>query len=319
MFDSRQMGGMGTAMKDLENGQIDSDSPEASGHGQVRRVAWVGLAVNLVLSVMKFAAGILGRSQVVVADAVHSLSDGVTDLALLVGVRYWSKPPDADHPHGHRRIETLVTVSIAVVLAGAGVALGYRALVTLRAAPAGPPGWVAFAAAVISIVTKEALCRWTAAVGRRIKSSAVLANAWHHRSDALSSVSAAVAVAGAAMAPAWSFLDHVGAVVVSLLILLAAWKIGRPALGQLIDTGAGEKDRTEIAGIALRTEGVRAVHAIRTRYIGSGIQVDLHIQVDPDMTVRRGHEISGAVKSCLLASTQDILDVVVHIEPHEGD
>ena len=306
-------------MTGFDGNQAGCDPGDRAVKASVQRVGWVGLAANIVLSGLKFVAGVLGHSQVVVADAVHSLSDGVTDVALLVGVRYWSKPPDEDHPHGHRRIETVITVVIALVLAGVGVGLAYRALATLRRPDAGPPGWIAFAAALVSVVSKEALYRWTAAVGRRVRSSAVVANAWHHRSDALSSIPAALAVAGAAISPAWSFLDHVGAVLVSLFILHAAWRIGWPALSQLVDTGASAEQRRRIEAVAQATDGVRAVHAVRTRYIGTGIQVDLHILVDPHLTVRRGHEISEDAKQRLLASDHDILDVVVHLEPYDGD
>ncbi|MDY7011202.1 MAG: cation diffusion facilitator family transporter, partial [Planctomycetota bacterium] len=284
---------------------------------EVRRVTWVGLAINLVLSALKFAAGVLGSSQVVVADAVHSLSDATTDITLLVGVRFWSKPPDEGHPYGHRRIETVVTIFIAAALAAVGVGLAYRGLATLQEHHASPPTMIAFVAAIVSIVTKEGIYRWTVTVGRRIKSSAVVANAWHHRSDALSSIPAALAVAAAIFVPSWSFLDHVGAVLVSAFILHAAWKIARPALAQMIDAGVSEKVRRNIRAIAIETDGVEAVHAIRTRYLGSGIQVDLHVLVAPSLTVRRGHEISGAVKHRLLASDPDILDVVVHLEPYE--
>jgi len=306
-------------MTEAANSATPAGEDRLSSPAQIRRVGWVGLVVNVVLSGLKLAAGILGRSQVVVADAVHSLSDGLTDVALLVGVRYWSKPADEEHPHGHQRIETVVTVVIALSLAGVAAVLAYRALATLRERHAGPPGWIAFAAAVLSIVTKEGLYRWTVAVGRRIRSSAVVANAWHHRSDALSSIPAALAVAGAALASSWWFLDHVGAVLVSMFILHAAWRIGWPALGQLVDTGASEKHRRQIEGLASGTEGVRAVHALRTRYIGSGMQVDLHILVDPGMTVRRGHDVSEAVKKRLLASDHNILDVIVHLEPYEDN
>ncbi len=294
---------------------------DSGGHygAEIRRVTWIGLAINLVLSAFKFAAGVWGRSQVMVADAVHSLSDSATDIALLVGVHFWSKPPDEGHPYGHRRIETVVTIFIAAALAAVGVGLAFRGLATLQEHHASPPTKIAFIAAIVSIVTKEILYRWTVTVGKRVKSSAVIANAWHHRSDALSSVPAALAVAAAIFVPSWSFLDHVGAVVVSLFILHAAWKIGRPALAQMVDTGASEKVRRHIRSIATETDGVEAVHAIRTRYLGSGIQVDLHVLVAPDLTVLRGHEISEDVKKRLLASVPDVLDVVVHLEPNGPD
>ena len=209
----------------------------------------------------------------------------------------------------------MVTVLIAIALSAVSVGLIYGAITTLQGQHGGRPGWIAFAAAVVSIVTKERLYRWAVAVGRTIKSPAVIANAWHHRSDALSSVPAALAVAGAAVAPRLSFLDPVGAVLVSLFILHAAWRIGWPGLKQLADTGASEKHRRQIRTIALATGGVLEVHAVRTRYIGPGMQVDLHVQVDPDMTVREGHAIAGMVKHRLLDEGPDLLDVVVHLEP----
>ncbi|UCG17394.1 MAG: cation transporter [Phycisphaerales bacterium] len=294
-----------------------SDAPDRdSGYvGDVQRVTWAGLVANVLLAILKFVGGILGSSQAIVADAVHTLSDSSTDVAILIGVRYWSMPPDEEHPHGHRRIETVVTSVIALALLLVGAGLLYNALTTLRDPDADPPGWIAFAAAAVSIATKEALYQWTAAVGKRLRSSALTANAWHHRSDALSSVPAALAVGGAALSPNWVFLDHVGAVVVSLFILQAAWSIGRPALGQLIDTGAPKQDRERIRRIALATDGVKHVHALRTRYVGHGLQVDLHIHVDGGMSVRAGHDISRRVKRQLLNEGPDILDVVVHLEP----
>jgi len=266
----------------------------------VLRVTWIGLGINMLLFVFKLFAGIVGRSQVVVADAIHSLSDSSTDVAIVIGVRYWSQPPDECHPHGHRRIETVITAFIALALGAVGLGLAWNGLVTLQEQHREPPGWIAFIAAVVSIVTKEILYRWTIAVGRRIRSQAMIANAWHHRSDALSSIPAALAVAGAAIHPSWSFLDHVGAVVVSLFILQAAWKLGWPALQQLIDSGAPRADREQIRTIALDTESVIAVHSIRTRHIGSGLQVDLHVLVDGTMTVRAGHDVSHEVKRRLL-------------------
>jgi cation diffusion facilitator family transporter len=163
-------------------------SPVSQQAREVRRVTLWGLVVNLGLSAAKFIFGIVGASQALVADGVHSLSDLVTDVAVLVGAGFWSAPADAEHPHGHGRIETLITSAIGIVLGGVGVGLGYRALLSLHEAHASQPGWSAFVVACLSIVAKEFLYRWTVHVGKRVKSSAAVANAWHHRSDALSSV-----------------------------------------------------------------------------------------------------------------------------------
>ena len=283
---------------------------------EVTFITWIGMLANILLSVIKFAAGIIGHSQAVVADAVHSLSDLSTDIAVLVGVRFWTAPADESHPHGHRRIETLVTALIGAILALIGLGLGYRALATLRHPAGSPPTWIAFIAAVVCIASKEVLYRRTAAVGKRVRSSAVIANAWHHRSDALSSVPAALAVLGTQLFPEWSFLDHMGAVVVSLFILKAAWKITRPALGELVDEAAPERVRENIERVALATPGVKHVHALRTRYVGSALQVDLHVNVDRQITVHEGHEIAEQVQRHLLAEEPDVVDVVVHIEPY---
>ncbi len=284
---------------------------------EVRRVTLIGLVVNVALSALKFAAGILGNSQAVVADAVHSLSDTATDVAVLVGVKFWSKPPDECHPHGHRRIEFLVTIFIGLLLAAVSFGLSYNALSTLHEVQKGPPGAIAFFAAVLSIFIKELLYRWTISVGIEIKSTALIANAWHHRSDGLSSVPAAVAVAGAALVPGLAFLDHLGAIVVSIFILQAAWKIVRPSVEQLVDRGAPEEICLGIEQLACATPGVQEVHAIRTRHIGSGIEVDLHVLVDPALTVEEGHRISEEVKRRLIDYISDVVDVVVHLEPYE--
>ena len=285
---------------------------------RIRRVTWVGLVLNLVLAAIKFAAGEMGASQAVIADAVHSLSDTTTDLAVILGVRYWSAPPDDEHPYGHGRIETLITSFIggALVLVGLGVA--YHALVSARQPHPHPVGWAALWGPVLSIGAKEALYRWTVAVGTRARSSAVIANAWHHRSDALSSLPVVAAVVVAAWNPSWSFVDRVGAVVVSLFILRVSWDVLKPALSELVDRGATRKERERIAQLARGVQGVRDVHRIRARRIGSRFLVDLHILVQPEISVRAGHDISEAVQEELLDRDPDIVDVVVHLEPWEA-
>lgn len=283
---------------------------------EVRRVTWLGLVVNTVLACIKVTAGYFGHSQAVVADGIHSFSDSISDVAILVGVRYWSAPADKCHPHGHRRVETLVTVLIGLVLTATALGLVVNALSGLKSGISHTPGWIAFFAALASIVVKEGLYRWTLSVGQRQKSSALIANAWHHRSDAISSVPAALAVAGATISPTWEFLDHVGAIVVSFFILQAAWKIIRPALDQLIDAAAPEEELDEIRRIALAVAKVHDIHKVRTRYLGSGLQIDLHVLVDGNLSVREGHDVSEKVEECLLESGPHVLDVVVHIEPY---
>ena len=300
-----------------ENGENASTPPQAAREKIVRKVTWVGLLVNLFLAAIKFTAGIYGRSQALVADAIHSLTDLTTDIAVIAGSHYWSRPPDENHPYGHRRLETLVTVFIGVVLIAAGIGIGWRAVTALQEKHAAPPGWIAVFAALASIVCKESIYRWTAVTGRRVKSAALAANAWHHRTDALSSIPVLIAVAGARVFPSWSFLDHLGAAVVSIFILHASIKIIWPGLGELIDVGAPTDTCKMIQDIALKNDGVLQVHDIRTRFISSSIQVDLHIVVDGLITVRQGHDIADDVKARILDTIPEVLDVIVHVDPPE--
>lgn len=271
---------------------------------------------NLVLAAAKAAGGILGHSQAVLADALHSLTDSVTDIAVILGVRYWSAPADEDHPHGHGRIETLITVVIGLAVGAVAVGMAVEAIRGLREGPAFAPTGMALGVALISVVVKEILFRWTAKVGREVRSPALVANAWHHRSDAISSIPAAAAVAFAMIDPEWAVVDRVGAVVVCLLILQASWRILRPAVNQLIDAGAPVSDRQRIEQLALQVDGVEAAHAVRTRYVGSDLAVDLHVEVDGGLSVGDGHAIAVAVRRKLVDEGPNVTDAIVQIEPH---
>jgi len=282
---------------------------------QARQVTWIGLAVNLILFITKFVLGFLGSSQAVIADAFHSLSDIVTDIAILFGIKFWSAPPDECHPYGHKRIETIVTVGIGIVLSIIALGIGYNALILMRKANLKPPTKIAAFGAILSIILKEIIYHWTLAVGTRIKSPALIANAWHHRSDAISSIPVFIAVTVAIFNPNFAFIDLIGALIVSLFILKVSWDIIRPAVSELSEGGASEYDRKKIKSIVMEVDGVKATHAIRTRKFGAGLYVDLHVLVDGEMTVQKGHLVSHEVKNKLLVKGPDILDVVVHIEP----
>lgn len=290
-----------------------------SAAAEIRRVGWLGLVGNLALAIVKFIAGFVGHSQAVVADAVHSVTDIATDLAVLFGVRYWTAPADERHPHGHHRIETLITVAIGLTLVAVAFGIGFKAvhdLVDRR--PSTTPTFVALIAAALSIVTKEWLYRWTATVGRRIGSQALVANAWHHRSDAFSSIPAVLAVATAMIAPRLAAVDRIGAIAVCGFILYAAWKIVAPALAQLADAGAPPEDCERLEALALAVDGVDRAHAIRTRYKGNLLSVDLHVEVDGKMTVSEGFEIARRVKHQLRERGPGVADVVVQVEPRRG-
>ncbi len=293
---------------------LNNSITEVENH-EIKKVTWIGLFVNLILSLLKFTVGILGYSQAIVADAVHSVSDMATDAAVLIGVKYWSAPPDKDHPYGHWRIETIITGFIGIALAAVAVGIGYNAIATLKDHCIETPRWIAIIGALVSIIVKEFLYHWNVKVGRKVKSSALIANAWHHRSDALSSIPALLAVAISVIKPQWAFVDHIGAIIVSLIILKVSWDIVLPALKKLSDSGVSAKETEHIRSIAMRVDGVKDAHAIRTRDAGHGIFVDMHVLVDGDISVSEGHSISEKVQDEIIKNGPDVLDVVVHIEP----
>jgi len=289
-----------------------------SAVGQVRRVTWVGLFVNLGLTLLKVAAGILGSSQAVLADGVHSLSDSMTDLAVIVGSHYWSRPPDAEHPYGHRRMETFVTILIGLVLLGAGIGIAWEALKTIQEPAHKVPGWIAVFAAGVSVIANEILYRWTVRWGREVKSSAMLANAWHHRLDAISSIPAFLAVGGAILLPSWTMLDKLGAFLVALLIVQAAFRIIWPGLKEFMDWGAPKEVCDKIRDIAQAHPGIKDAHKIRTRYQSGSIFADMHVVVDGTISVYQGHEIAEEVRTAVMSQVSEVVDVVVHVEPHQA-
>lgn len=284
----------------------------------VKVVTWTTLAANLGLAGAKLLVGLLGGNQALVADGVHSLSDAVTDGLVLVGAPLWNAPPDDDHPHGHGRIETLLSLLIGLLLAGVGFGLVWKAFESI-AAPEPPRlgGWV-IGAALASLAVNEALYRWSVREGRRVKAQILVANAWHHRSDGLSSVPVALSAVVAYVRPDWAFVDPLAAVIVSAVILKAAWEIALEAIRQLIDAGATVEECERIRDLVLAHPEVVSMHALRSRHIGHGLQVDLHIQVDAELSVRRGHDIAHETQARLLEDGPNVCDVLVHVEPDDG-
>lgn len=285
---------------------------------KIRRVTWIGFWVNILLSAIKIFAGIVGHSQAIIADGIHSLSDTITDIAVIIGSYYWSKPPDKDHPYGHQRLETLVSLFIGIILISAGALIGWEALTTLKVHHAKPPAMIALAAAAVSIVIKEILYRWTSKVGKTIKSMSLIANAWHHRLDSFSSIPAFIAVGGAIIFPEWTFLDHAGAIFVTALIFHAGLSIIFNGIKEFIDTGAPEEICNEIERLATEHPFVVQAHGIRTRYTGNSIQVNLHLVLDGTMTISEGHKIAENIKTSILEKGPDVIDVEIHIEPVEA-
>ena len=284
----------------------------------IQFVVCVGMIGNLALSALKFLVGTLCASQTLIADAVHSLSDLITDIAVLIGLRCWSAPPDAGHPYGHARIESGVAILIGLRLGGAGIAIGWDALFRIWENDVRKPEAAAFPVALASVVVKEILYRWTARTAKKVDSSVLLANAWHHRSDALSSIPASFVIGISLFIPGFAAVDRIGALLVSVFIVLSAWKILRRPLSELMDEAPPEMSEC-IREIASSVPGAVSVHAVRTRSSGSRFFVDLHLLVPPEMTVRQGHRISVEICRRLLASPLRVRDVVVHIEPSDDD
>jgi len=281
------------------------------------KVIIAGLIANVVLCLFKTFAGLTAHSHAVFADGIHSISDIATDAGLLVGAHYWHKPADFDHPYGHGRLESLIALGLSVVLVIVGTGIVLSSLSTLDTGPNLLPGWIAAFAALASLISKEVMFRWTFKKAEKLNSSALRANAWHHRSDALSSIPALIAVVGIRFIPEWWFLDAVGAIIVAVLIFRAAWPIGFEAFQDLMDRGASGKVVDEIENTARQVKDVEEVHKIRTRKIGRGWSVDLHVLVPSELTVKRGHEIAEQVHRRLLTNHKYLSDVVVHIEPSD--
>ncbi len=293
-------------------------NPERDRREELRsgmKVTWWGMAVNIMLTVLKFGAGVWGNSQALVADAVHSLSDLFSDIVVIFGLRWGRKGEDADHHYGHGRIETLSALIVGIILIAVGIGIIYSAILTIYKHESSAPGEFVLAAAFISVVAKEVIYRYTLAVGRRIRSLAIVANAWHHRSDALSSVAVLIGVGAAYVNPAWQIADSIAAIVVSAFILKVGLSLTWGSLREVIDTAPDQKVLHEIVIKAIDIEGVENVHDLRARYSGSEIFVELHIIVDPDLTVREGHEIATAVETRLCDEMPGVTRVIVHVDP----
>lgn len=284
-----------------------------------RGVTWLGLASNLVLAGGKITAGVLFGSQAILADGVHSLTDLVSDVAVLLGLRYGNRPADSGHPYGHRRIHTLVALFIGLGLLGLAWEIGYHAVSSLREThrPAILGPWPLILA-LATIPIKEFLYRITAAVGKKTDNPAIIANAWHHRTDAMSSIAAAGGIAGAMfLGPSWSILDPMMAAVIAAFLVMASAKLVWSSAGELIDRAPGAKKMSSIANAVLQTPGVRTYHAIRARKLGGKVDMDVHVMVDPNLTVRQGHDIAAEVRRRVQDAESNVQQVIVHVEPDE--
>ena len=286
---------------------------------EIYKVTFVGGAVNVVLLIFKFVAGILGHSAAMVADAVHSLSDFVTDVIVLVFVRISSKPKDKSHDYGHGKYETLAMTIIGVALLAAAIGIIYGGAVKIADWLGGQqleaPGMLALWAALLSIVLKEAVYRYSMVKARQLNSQAVEANAWHHRSDALSSVGTAIGIGGAIfLGQRWTVLDPVASVIVGAFIVKVAVELLRRGIGDLLEQSLPDEIESEILQLATTVEGIAEPHDLRTRRIGNHYAIELHILVDGDIPLRVAHDRASEVEELLKSHYGEDTHVVVHVE-----
>lgn len=279
------------------------------------QITLIGLGLNLALTAAKFATGVITGSVALLADGIHSLSDLVTDLVVLGGLRLSQRPADASHAYGHGKFETVATAMVALALFAAGGWIAVEALLALTSGAVSIPGPLVAAVAAVSVVSKEWLFRATRRVARELRSSSLEANAWHHRSDALSSV--AVLVGGVMASAGITQGDQVAAIAVAVLIGWAAARILRRAIYELTEGALPAAEQGRVAQAISEIEGVLSWHKLRTRYAGRAVLVDVHIQVDPSLSVAESHRIASRVERGIRDALGCEASVVIHVEPAE--
>ena len=287
---------------------------------RIYRITLTGSIVNILLLVFKFIAGILGNSTAMIADAIHSLSDFITDIIVIVFVRLSSKPADHDHEYGHGKYETLATSVIGMALAVVAFMLGRDGIEKIIYAMQGnqlkSPGIIAFWAAILSIVLKEWIFRATRKVAKEENSKALEANAWHHRSDALSSIGTAVGIGGAVMlGNNWAILDPIAAIVVCILIIVTAFNIIRQASGELLEESLPKDIEDRIEQIAYQDPLVSDIHKLHTRRIGNIIAIEMHLRMPSDVTLAESHIHANSIEKSLKQEFGNGTHIMLHIEP----
>ena len=287
---------------------------------EIEHVTLVGSVVNLLLVGLKGVAGIAGNSAAMVSDAVHSLSDFVTDIVVLIFVRVSGRPQDENHDYGHGKYETLATLLIGLALASAAVGIvvsgAGKMAAWLKGEALPAPGKMALWAAVISIVVKELLYQYTRIRGRKLNSPALEANAWHHRSDALSSIGAAIGIGGAIfLGDRWTVLDPLASIVVGAMLVKVAWDLLGPSFGELTDSSLPVETEDQMLEIIRGIPGVEDPHNLRTRRVGNRIVAEVHIRLDGRITLAEAHEKATEVERRFKAQFGEQSHIIVHMEP----
>ena len=287
---------------------------------KIYHVTFVGLVVNLVLSLLKLAAGIVGRSGAMIADAVHSFSDLATDVVVIAFARISAKPRDSGHDYGHGKYETLATIIISLALGVVGAGILFNSIEGIRVVVEGGslprPGAVALIAALVSILVKEILYRYTVREGRALQSPSVVANAWHHRSDALSSLGTLAGIGCAYFLGAkWRIADPIAALVVAVFIFKIAFDLIRTGLSELLEQSLPEDVEQEILAIVTSNPEIREPHNLRTRRIGASIAIEVHVRMDGQMTVEHSHALTVEIERRLRARFGEGTMIAIHVEP----
>jgi cation diffusion facilitator family transporter len=283
-------------------------------------VTWLGIGVNLALGMIKISVGLAVRAQTLVADGLHSISDLLTDAAVLAGLRISSKPADASHHYGHRRVTTLVTLIIGVVLLVSAAWIVYRAIATHGDPHPMTQAGIAFWVALASVAPKELLYRVTRRVGVRVGDASVVANAWHHRTDAFTSIAAAAGLAGVAVGgPEWAFVDHITAIVLAAFLAVAAIRFIGESVAELTDMAPHASVVECIEDAIAGTTGVIEFHELRVRKLGGALTLDVHVLVDPRCSVIQGHDLATSVRERVLSCGCNVIEAVIHVEPSEHE
>jgi cation diffusion facilitator family transporter len=283
-----------------------------------KRVTLVGALANVLLSALKVVFGFLAQSHALIVDGIHSLSDLISDAMVWIASHHAQHGPDEKHPYGHGRFETVATLGLGLLLILVAIGVVWDSAVRLFS----PelllnPGSLALVVAILSVLIKEGLYHYTMLAGRKIRSKMIQANAWHHRSDAISSIVVVVGVGGTIAG--LPYLDTVAAVIVGVMIARVGWELGWPALEELMDAGLEEERLDKVKEIIHSVDGVDSIHMLRTRSIGGEIIVDVHVLVAPWMSVTEGHMISQTVMERLLGEVDEISDVTVHVDPEDDE
>lgn len=287
---------------------------------KAKRVTWIGFGINLLLAVIKIAAGFVGKSSAIIADGMHSLSDFITDAFVLVFIDISGKAKDDDHRYGHGKYETFATLLISIVLLLVGVGIFWGGMKDVLGVMKGEtlqqPTFIALGAALLSIVFKEGLYWYTKTVGKSIKNNAVIANAWHHRSDAFSSIGTAIGISGAIfMGPSWRILDPIAAVIVSIFIVKVALELGMPSMHELLEKSLPKETEQEIIRIIESNPNVIRQHNLKTRKIGYLYAIDVHVKLDQNMTFVKSHDVATEIEVALRERFGEHTVTNIHTEP----